>query len=722
MSVQSLILLTIVLFNGSLVWLLQKSQRNIQNILFALAISSNVLWTLGTAMFISSHTLYSANLWLGFFLIAPLFTAYFLLVFTFFFPTNSKLSTRNKTISIVLTVPLLVLSVLILLNQNLLIANTVLSTNASSLTYFEVNKFWYTIYTAYFSVYFFWSYVVLFNKSRIKGSRHKIQVRYVLLAAVISSFLAMITNLNLPLLGNGNYIFLGPIFTVGYLIVVGVAIAKHHLFDIRAAVARGGAYALSLLAIIGVYTLFITVLSNAFGLNESAGSGTRFIFTVVAVVSAIIFSPLKRFFDKLTIKVFYRNSYEPGAVIDQFSSKVVKNYQIDELIASSIEVLQKTIQPESSAFIIRHKDHGYIIRATTEKIPSQEELFDFSSELQKIPDPIIEVNLMPPEYGRLRSSLKRYGASVLVRLMVGEELVGYLVLGEKKNGDAYVDRDKLVLGVISEELALAIQNALRYQEIEGFNEKLIKEIDQATRALKQSNAKLQALDEAKDEFISMASHQLRTPLTSIKGYLSMVLDGDVGKVSKQQSEMLSTAYASAQRMVYLIADLLNVSRLQTGKFVIEKNECFLPEMVEEEIAQLKEAASAKNISFEFKKPADFPKMMLDETKIRQVIMNFADNALYYTPAGGKVKIELRANSKSVELTITDNGIGVPKDEQHKLFSKFYRAGNAQKARPDGTGLGLFMAKKVVVASGGAIIFRSREGKGSTFGFTFPRLH
>ena len=240
------------------------------------------------------------------------------------------------------------------------------------------------------------------------------------------------------------------------------------------------------------------------------------------------------------------------------------------------------------------------------------------------------------------------------------------------------------------------------------------------KELARSNQKLKALDEAKDEFISMASHQLRTPLTSIKGYISMILEGDAGDVPEQQKDMLKTAFTSAQRMVYLIADLLNVSRLQTGKFVIEPVDSYLPDIVTEELAQLKEAATAKQISLIYDKPTDFPRIKLDETKIRQVIMNFADNALYYTPAGGSVSIELNEKQRSVEFLVVDNGIGVPKAEQHKLFAKFYRAENARKARPDGTGLGLFMAQKVIIASGGSIIFRSQENKGSTFGFTFPK--
>jgi signal transduction histidine kinase len=146
----------------------------------------------------------------------------------------------------------------------------------------------------------------------------------------------------------------------------------------------------------------------------------------------------------------------------------------------------------------------------------------------------------------------------------------------------------------------------------------------------------------------------------------------------------------------------------------------LATVVEGEVAQLTETAKMKDIKLSFKKPADFPTLMLDETKIRQVIMNFADNAIYYTPGGGEVTIELRDDRKRVYFLVKDSGIGVPKDEQEHLFNKFYRAKNAQKARPDGTGLGLFMAKKVVAAQGGDILFESHEGKGSTFGFSFEK--
>jgi signal transduction histidine kinase len=197
------------------------------------------------------------------------------------------------------------------------------------------------------------------------------------------------------------------------------------------------------------------------------------------------------------------------------------------------------------------------------------------------------------------------------------------------------------------------------------------------------------------------------------------LEGDTGSIKKQQKDMIALAFESANNMVDLIADLLNVSRLQSGKFVIENKPTDLVDMVEKEVKRLAEAAASKKITLSFDKPKDFPMLSLDETKIRQVVMNFIDNALYYTPSEGSVSVKLDSTSHSILFTVTDTGVGVPKDVQHHLFTKFYRADNARKMRPDGTGLGLFMAKKVVIAQGGALIFKSEEGKGSTFGFSFP---
>lgn len=298
---------------------------------------------------------------------------------------------------------------------------------------------------------------------------------------------------------------------------------------------------------------------------------------------------------------------------------------------------------------------------------------------------------------------------ILVKLLSRHRLVGLLVVGFVQDHQEIQDKDRVLLDRLSEAVGIAIDNKLLYEENQ-----------QVLRQLQKTNEKLKTLDQTKDEFISMASHQLRTPLTSVKGYLSMVLEGDAGETTEMQHKLLDQAFISSQRMVYLIADLLNVSRLRTGKFVIEQIPTNLADVVDGEVKQLQNTAKSRGLELTYTKPSDFPTLMLDETKIRQVVMNFMDNAIYYTPQGGHIQVALKETEKTVEYTVTDDGIGVPKQEHHHLFTKFYRAGNAKKARPDGTGLGLFMSKKVIIAQGGAIIFHSKENEGSTFGFTFEK--
>jgi signal transduction histidine kinase len=297
----------------------------------------------------------------------------------------------------------------------------------------------------------------------------------------------------------------------------------------------------------------------------------------------------------------------------------------------------------------------------------------------------------------------------VVKLRVRRRLVGVLAVGFLSPANQLNSNDTLLLDRLSETIGVALDNKLLFEE----NQHVL-------RQLKESNTKLRALDEAKDDFISMASHQLRTPLTSVKGYISMVLEGDTGDISPAQKQMLKQAFFSSQRMVYLIADLLNVSRLRTGKFLIEAVPVDLAQTVKEEIEQLDDTAKSRELTLIYEPPKNFPELMFDETKTRQVIMNFIDNAIYYTPAGGHITVKLLDKGQTIELRVEDDGIGVPRREQPHLFTKFYRADNARRTRPDGTGLGLFMAKKVIVGQGGSLIFDSTEGKGSTFGFIFSK--
>jgi signal transduction histidine kinase len=198
----------------------------------------------------------------------------------------------------------------------------------------------------------------------------------------------------------------------------------------------------------------------------------------------------------------------------------------------------------------------------------------------------------------------------------------------------------------------------------------------------------------------------------------MLLDGDAGEIKVGQYDFIHEAYSGANRMVGLINDLLNVSRMDTGRFFIEPVDVDISQMVKEEVNQLTNQAKEKSIYINIEEKGQIPKIWADETKIRQVVMNFIDNAVHYTQKGG-VTVKLGKDNNHFVFSVTDTGIGVPKAEQNKLFEKFYRAQNARHTRPDGTGLGIYLAKRIIEDHNGEIFFNSVEGQGSTFGFRLP---
>lgn len=553
----------------------------------------------------------------------------------------------------------------------------------------------------------------------------RLQYMYMLIGMLPMFLFAPLTGVVMPLLfDNTSLVIISPVYGAFFVGLVGYAIVKHRLFDIKLIIARSLAYASTILALSVIYGfLFFGLAQYVFKISVPVEAGI--FFSIAISIAALAFHRLKVVFDRISNKLFYQDAYSAQELFDTFNQVLVSIIDINKLLHVSTEVINQYIKSQFCIVVLPdHTKAGHrVIETPAGVVPETviERIYKLSTH---IGDKVIVTDDLEGDNVTLRKVLHDNNIAVLVQLAAHSSHdkadLGYMILGAKKSGNVYTSQDITVTETLANELIIAIQNALRFEEIEAFNETLQQKVEEATRQLRHSNEKLKQLDETKDDFISMASHQLRTPLTSIKGYVSMVLDGDAGKVTPLQQKLLGQAFISSQRMVYLISDLLNVSRLRTGKFILEPTVCNLADMIQEEVRQLIETARGRNLELIYSKPDHFPNLMFDETKMRQVIMNFIDNAIYYTPAGGSITVELNNNAKDVEFKVVDTGIGVPKSEQHHLFSKFYRANNAKRARPDGTGLGLFMAHKVVLAQGGATIFRSQEGKGSTFGFTFAK--
>lgn len=714
-----LILLFIVFINGFLGLLIfLRNTRSVVNRLFLLLTAGTYTWAI--CSYLTDNAAVSQRLWWGrlaFFF--PVVVTLSIALLSRYFPL--KLKTSQKELVSVVGISLIGMAITLtpLVAKSAHPRGTVTDLEPGSMYFgfiaIELFLFGYSVR----------NYVV---SQRYSNAVQKLQARLVAFGFMVSFLWALLFNVLLPIVVTSwEPTKLGPLGTVIFVSFTAYSIVKHKLFDIRLIVARSLAYLLSLLSLGGIFILVAFSVSNVFfGGNHLSVDTLRWLYAIIAVVLAALFPTLKQFFDKTTNRLFYRDAYDVQDFLNQLNKILVTTYKLNPLLSKSAKVVGDNIKPTFCAFCIQEpeKDRKKILCDKENSHLDEKEVLKVIKEIEPRFKDVVMVSDNLNEDSKLHETLRSQGISAIAQLNPSSSNrgtgVGYLVLGAKKSGNLYSSQDVKVIEIIANELAIAIQNALRFEEIERFNLTLQGKVQEATAKLRRTNEKLKTLDETKDDFISMASHQLRTPLTSVKGYLSMVVEGDVGKLNANQMKMLSQAYASSQRMVYLIADLLNVSRLKTGKFIIEPTPTDLSQVIEEEIAQLAEEAKNRNLTLIFEKPKAFPQLMLDETKTRQVIMNFIDNALYYTPSGGQIHVKLLDKPGSVELRVEDNGIGVPKSEQHHLFTKFYRAGNARKARPDGTGLGLFMAKKVVVAQGGAIIFETQEGKGSTFGFTFSK--
>ncbi|MEK7482644.1 MAG: ATP-binding protein, partial [Patescibacteria group bacterium] len=228
------------------------------------------------------------------------------------------------------------------------------------------------------------------------------------------------------------------------------------------------------------------------------------------------------------------------------------------------------------------------------------------------------------------------------------------------------------------------------------------------------------VEKMKTEFVSLAAHQLRTPLSAIKWALKMLLDGDMGSIKQDQKNFLEKTYQSNERMIALVNDLLDITRIEEGKYLYKPTVTQL-ELVAKFVADsYKDEAKAKNIKLTLRKSDSLLRpVKIDVEKIRLAMQNIIDNAIRYSAEGSEVIVACSGNEKEAIFSVQDSGIGIPKDQRTRMFSKFFRGSNAVRIDTEGSGLGLYIAKNIVEAHNGRIWFESEPGKGATFYFSLP---
>jgi signal transduction histidine kinase/CheY-like chemotaxis protein len=228
-----------------------------------------------------------------------------------------------------------------------------------------------------------------------------------------------------------------------------------------------------------------------------------------------------------------------------------------------------------------------------------------------------------------------------------------------------------------------------------------------------------AVDRMKTEFVSLVSHELRTPLTSIKGYVDLLLDGEVGELEPDQKEFLAIVRGNAQRLVSLINDLLDISRIESGKVELHRASIDMARLIEGVAMAMRPQLDGKRQRLVLALPDPMPVVRGDADRVAQILTNLISNAHKYSPAGSAIRVAAERQGNQVRIDVQDNGIGLSADEQAHLFTKFFRAENRTTREVGGTGLGLVITRSLVEMHGGTMEVVSAPGKGATFSFTLP---
>lgn len=265
-----------------------------------------------------------------------------------------------------------------------------------------------------------------------------------------------------------------------------------------------------------------------------------------------------------------------------------------------------------------------------------------------------------------------------------------------------------------------------------------KELASANKDLEGKNKKLEEMDQMRKNFVSYTAHELKNPLNVFRWSLEMLRNEDLGKINVEQREVVDQIYVSNERLMNLVGDLLDVSRLDEARLKVQPAPCQIEDIIDEAAGNLAVKIKNQNLKFLWARPAaPAPKVFADKDRILQVLLNLLSNAIKFTPAGKKVEIGISEtgkiapsdisaryglegkNKKYILVTVADEGLGIPKDEQEKMFTRFFRGSNVKRANIEGTGLGMFITFEIIKLHGGALWFESEENKGTKFYFTLP---
>ncbi|MBU2025506.1 hypothetical protein KJ912_02085, partial [Patescibacteria group bacterium] len=589
-------------------------------------------------------------------------------------------------------------------------------------------KFWPDagfLYPAFLFMFFglaaYSTFILIKSFQKSTGTKRQ-QIKFIILGMIVG-FIGGATNyllwfdIKIPPVGN--------ILVSFYVFSISYAIIRHRLLDIRVVIRQGSVFIASIItvitAVLGIRFAVLGYVIKEYILLD--------FFTLVLAVS--IFPFIRKFYYTLANHYFFTSLYDPKEVISQISEELSTTLETQKVFKMINQSITTTFRTEKFGILIFNNDKDYYRVGFNQgfKIGKQKHFLgdtalreNFIKKNQVI---ILEeiIRNQSTSNKEIIKLLQRLKVELIAPLNIGEKTLGLLVLGPKETQDPYTADDLLVIDVIRSQAAIAIQNALSYKEIKDFSRKLEREVKKATRELRTANTKLKKLDKAKSEFISIASHQLRTPLTSIKGFTSLLLEEAYGRLPEEPKKIMKKIYISNERLILLVEDLLNISRIERGKMEYVLEPVNLRELLKNSISTLMLHAQHKDLFLKFQDKTKKHSNILinaDYKKIAEVFDNLIDNAVKYTQKGGiTVTLEQKNATKAI-ISVSDTGIGIKPQDLPRLFEKFTRGEGVSTVNTGGTGLGLFIVKKLTEAHKGKVWVTSPgSNKGATFYIELP---
>lgn len=718
------ILLAIILFNlfvGYKVW--QSNKKQITNKLFFILIIELCAW-----MFFNTISTMTKDK--DFFLLlvravmivtAPI--PYTLYLFSLVFPNKKLLISKNM-----LRYGLIWTLSNVLINFTPLVFTNV-NTEAGSLTPVPG--------IAIFTVALNMSIFILagynfFSKMRRAEGLEKIRFKYLSAAFILMmTTIAFFNFVLVVVFKNTSFVNLGVGITSLILTgLIGYTLLKIRFTSIDFLIAKGLYY--TTLAIWVFIFAFVT--NRYFFLNASGNSFFNHfsISRVGALLSFVawlyVFLKIYLNFEHYLIKKIVNHGFDWKKESKKLFANLSQEYKYENIILETIKFFLLLIKNQGGGVIGDFFNNGnFMVRGTNEFKDKPEKIYQACKEIWQEHNaffPIIfeEIHFRKESgYKNLACLMKNNGLGAIFPIMFYTDLRGILVLGHKNNGDPYFVQDVDFVEKTLVQIAIILNKAVMYQATQDFNEYLQKKIDRATVKLVKTNKKLVLADKMKDEFVSVASHELRTPMTAIKNYLWLVRANNVPEKIKQNQKFIEIALNSTDRLIEMVNNMLTISRIEGNRYTFNHEIIDLNVVADGVYHELKPIADNKNINFSVKQN-DGPVMVnADKNKIIEVLQNLVGNALKFTIKGGvTVSVEIEKNIGIIK--VADTGPGIEKADHAKLFKKFCRLENSYvKIKETGTGLGLYIARQIMRKHGGDITFTSQIGMGSTFVMSLP-LH